>query len=227
MRIIVVRNEKQAAKKVAFIVSSIIRKKPNCNLGLASGRTMIPLYKELVERKLDFSKVKTFNLDEYIGLKNNKKGFHSFMDKNLFNNVNIKEENVYFPENKNYDGIIKKSGGIDLQILGIGKNGHIGFNEPGSSLKSKTRKVKLSKETKKANKVGMDYAWTAGIKTIMDSKKIILLAFGREKAGIIKKTLEEKITKDIPASFLRKHKNIAFIVDKDSAKKLNDIKTAR
>jgi glucosamine-6-phosphate deaminase len=211
MKLLIFKNKRGAVKRTADIISNQIKKKPNCVLGLATGKTMVPLYKELIKRKLDFSKVKTFNLDEYTG----KRIMHYFMDKYFFRKINIKKENIHFPDSKT-----KKITRIDLQILGIGRNGHIGFNEPGSSFNSKLRKVKLSKETKKANKIKFNYAYTLGIKDIMNSKKIILLAFGKGKADIIKKTLEGEITEKVPASFLRKHKNATLILEKEAAIKL-------
>jgi glucosamine-6-phosphate deaminase len=149
------------------------------------------------------------------------------MNKYFFNHVNINKKNIHFPgpNFEQYEKEIKKSGGIDLQILGVGHNGHIGFNEPGSSFHSKTRKIKLRGDTRKFNfsrlsKNTPKNAFTMGIKTIMNSKKIILLAFGKEKAEAIAKTLDGKITTKVPASILRKHKNVIFIIDKKAAGKL-------
>lgn len=234
MKVIIVKNKKESVKKAVLIISSVIKKKPKSVLGLATGRTMIPLYKELIKKykknEIDFSKIHTFNLDEYVGLKeNDKRSFHYFMNKYLFNHININKNGIYFPDSnfKKYEREIKKFGGIDLQILGIGKNGHIGFNEPGSSFQSKTRKVKLSDDTRKSNYKSFKLfrkvpksAFTMGIKTIMNSKKIILLAFGKEKTDVVSKTINGKITTEIPASVLRKHRNITFIMDKKAAKKL-------
>ncbi len=230
MKVIILKDKKQASSKVEKIVSDLVKKNPSAVLGLATGKTMIPLYKNLIKQNLDFSKVKTFNLDEYVGLKTtNRKSFHYFMNKHLFSKININKKNIHFPgaNFKKYEKEIKKEK-IDLQILGIGRNGHIGFNEPGSSFKSITRKVRLTKNTTFVNKLfGMSpkYAFTMGIKTITSSKKIILVAFGNKKADAISKALEGKINEEIPASILRKHKDVTFVLDKDAASKLKNKKT--
>jgi len=243
-KFLVVKSEKDVAKEAAKLLCENIKKKPNLVLGLATGETMKPFYKELVKHykkhHFDFSKVKTFNLDEYYPINNNSKNsFKHFMEKNLFQYVNIKKKNINFlsGENKNYkkqcaeyENKIKSSGGIDIQILGIGVNGHIGFNEPGSSFKSITRRVKLSDKTRKINSkyfpslnLVPKHALTIGIKTIMSSKKIILLAVGDKKSYAIRKSLSKKISNKFPASILRKHKDVEFIIDYKVAK---DIKLA-
>jgi len=234
MKVIVVKNKRDSIKKAASIITNFVKKKPKSVLGLATGSTMIPLYKEMVKKykkkEIDFSRISTFNLDEYSDLKkNDKKSFHYFMDKYLFSHINIDKNKVHFPNSnfKKYESEIKNLGGIDLQILGIGHNGHIGFNEPGSSFQSKTRKVKLSSDTRISNYKFFRLfgnvpksAFTMGIKTIMNSEKIILLAFGKEKAKAIAKTLDGKITEEVPASILRKHKDVVFIIDKKAAAEL-------
>jgi len=210
---IVVESKKEAIKRTALILQKFLKKKPNAVLGLATGKTMIPLYKELAslgrKGKIDFSKAETFNLDEYA----NKKTFHNYMNSNFFNKINVSRKKIHFPSanGKNYEHEIKKSGGIDLCFLGIGTNGHIAFNEPGSSFASITRKVITS--DKKS-------AYTMGIKTIMNSKKIMLLAFGKEKADAVAKAVKGKISEEIPASILRKHRDATFILDKSAAGKL-------
>jgi glucosamine-6-phosphate deaminase len=196
MKLIITQSKKDAINKTAEIISDLIIKKPNAVLQLATGSTMIPLYNELVrlykKGKIDFSKVSTFNLDEYAGLKfNDKESYHYYMNKYLFDKVNIQKCNTHFPysNKKEYEAEINKHGGVDLAILGIGVNDHIAFNEPGSSFKSTTREVKLSETTLKSNsrlfptikKVPRE-AYTVGIKTIMKSKKIILLALGLKKS---------------------------------------------
>lgn len=211
---VVIAGKKEAVKKTALIVKRLIDKKPNAVLGLAAGFTMIHLYREIArlykKGKIDFSKVRSFNLDEYV----NNKEFHKYMNKHLFSKINIKKENTHFPSfsGAKYDKEIKKSGGIDLCLLGLGKNAHIAFNEPGSSFKSATRKIRVVSNNRKA--------YTMGIKTIMNSRKIILLAFGTQKADAVAKSLKEKISEDIPASVLRKHKDATFILDKSAAGKL-------
>ena|SRR3989344_1621273 len=207
MKILIVLNKKEVAKKASEIIVNQIKKKPNSVLGLATGRTMIPLYKELAKSGVDFSRIKTFNLDEYVD-----GSYRKYMNKHLFRKVNVDKKNTFFPSSSGskYDEKIKKDGGIDLQILGIGKNAHIAFNEPGSSFKSKTRKVKIKGK----------YAYSVGIATIMKSRKILLLAFGKEKSDAIKKTLKGKISEEVPASVLRKHKDVVIVVDGKAGKKL-------
>lgn len=234
MKLIITKDKKEAARKVALIIAGVISKKPGAVFLLATGSTMIPLYKELVQiyrkNKIDFSRVKTFNLDEYAGLKfNDKNSYHAYMSRNLFDRVNIQKCNTYFPSSngKRYDEEIKKSGGVDLCILGIGVNGHIAFNEPGSSFKSTTRRVRLSASTIKANsrffssmKNVPKEAYTVGIKTIMKSRKIILIAFGTKKADAVCKTVKGKVSEKVPASALKNHKNTILVIDKNASKKL-------
>ena len=206
----------QASKVAAKLIAAEIKQKPNSLLALATGKTMIPIYKELIKLKPDFSQVKTFNLDEYV----NSNEYHNFMNKYLFSKTNIKKSNIHFPKNKNYDNEIKKSGGIDLCILGIGMNGHIAFNEPGTKFSTKTHITNLSEETRKVNKTKHKKAITVGISTILKSKKIFLIATGSSKAKAIQQTLKGKISESIPATALRKHKNTTIILDKDAAKML-------
>ena len=233
MKLIVLKNKKEVAEKTASIIEKEIKNNPYIVLGLATGSTMIPLYKTLAKlhkkNKIDFSKVKTFNLDEYLKLKKeDKSSYHHYMKKNLFNKTNIDINNTFFPSKnvKSYEKKIEKEGGIDLLILGIGINGHIGFNEPNSNQKSKTRVVNLTKNTISSNskffpkKLVPKRAITMGISTILKSRKIILLATGKSKADIIKKTLKSEPTPKIPSTFLKKHKNVLFIIDKGSASKL-------
>ena len=234
MNLIVTKNKKDAIKKAAKIILDLIQKKPNAVLGLATGSTMIPLYKELIKlynkKKIDFSKVKTFNLDEYSGIKpSNKNSYHYYMNHNFFNKININRNHIHFPtgNGKSYDSKIKKAGGLDLCVLGIGRNGHIAFDEPGSSFKSVTRKVKLSEDTRKVNSRFFKnenqvphFAYTMGIQTILNSKKIILLAFGNKKSDAIARAVKDKITEQIPASILRRHKYATIIIDKNAAKQI-------
>jgi len=231
IKITIKKNKNEVSKEAARIISQSINKKPSLVLGLATGKTMIPVYKELLnlykKKKISFKKVRTFNLDEYYNI-DDKNSFRYYMDKNLFNKVDINKKNINFlkeeKDGKNYEEKIKNLP-IDLQILGIGINGHIGFNEPGSSIKSKTRKVKLSESTIKTNsrffksKKIPRYALTMGIGTIMKAKRIILIATGKEKSSIIKKTLD-KTNKNIPASILNKHSNVEFLLDSQTAKSI-------
>lgn len=214
------------SKTASEMIISEILKKPDLVLGFATGKTPKKLYKNLIrahkKKKIDFSKIRAFNLDEYYPLdKKNKKSYRNYMFRNLFEKVNIKKENINLLDGSNkdwkkecneYEKKISKYR-IDLQILGIGVNGHIGFNEPGSGFYSKTRLVNLAPETVKRNKF-LDKGLTIGISTIMKSKKIILLASGKIKAKAVKGLIGGKINSNLPASFLRKHKNLVVIIDK-------------
>ncbi len=238
MEIIICEDVTAGASLCSEIIMKQIKKKKNSVLGLATGATMVPLYKNLTkiykDKKINFSKVKTFNLDEYFGLDGSEKeSFRKFMYDSLFKKTNIKEQNINLLNGKtsnwkkecnDYEHKIKRAGGIDIQILGIGTNGHIAFNEPGSSINSKTRLVKLTSQTIRDNKKYFknkkmpEYALSMGIKTILSSKKVILLAFGENKSKIIKKFLESKPTKNIPATFLKSHDDLTVILDKKAAK---------
>jgi len=234
MRKIILKNKKLVSEKVALMIKEEIDKNPQTILGLATGKTMIPLYKEIVklynQGKIDFSKARTFNLDEYCGLdKNSKDSYYYFMKKHLFNKINIKDENIFFPTRnvKRFEKEIKNSGGIRLQILGVGINGHIGFNEPGSDFKSKTRVVDLTKSTRKVNsrwffskKAVPKQAVTMGISTILNAKKIVLVATGKDKSKIIREIFSLDSTKKIPATALNSHKNVLCFLDKSASSKL-------
>ena len=236
MKTLILKNKKEVAEKVSEMIAREIRNNPKINLGLPTGETIIPIYQCLSflinKTKIDASKIKTFNLDEYISMPpSDKNSYHHFMHEHLFSKINIKKENTNFPEDKKpslYDKLIKKSGGLDLTILGIGVNGHIAFNEPGSSIKSKTRIVKLTQSTINSNsrffkddKVPKK-AITIGIFAILSSKKIILVATGKNKAEIIAKTLKSKPSPKIPASFLKRHKKTLVILDENAAYLLNN-----
>jgi len=237
-RIKIFKNKSEAARHVAEEVASEIRDGKKFNLGLAAGRTMIPIYSELVrlygKGGVDFSNVRTFDIDEYLDdyLERNKnKGFEFFLKKNFLSNVNVKESDQIFLREegdfkkscKQYEKKILKDR-IDLLLLGIGRNGHIAFNEPGSSFKSKTRKVKLDRDTREVNKKLFEkledtptHALTIGIGTILKSKKIVLIAFGRKKARAVARALIGRARTEVPASSLTKHKEVTFIVDKNAA----------
>ncbi len=233
MKIVIVNNAKDVGERAASLVAQATKERPNLILGLATGKTMIPFYRGLIKlyrkKKVSFAEVKSFNLDEYIGLKSRDKGsLRYFMEKNFFSKVDFKKENVHFLDGRaknkkreceNYERQIKKSR-IGLQILGIGRNGHIGFNEPGSSFKSKTREVFLSESTRR-KKIPRK-ALTMGISNIMNTKEIFLLASGREKAEIIHRVLHGMISEDVPASVLQKHRNVVFILDKKAARQLEE-----
>lgn len=238
MRVIVTDSYEQMSKAAARIVAGQLYLKPNSVLGLATGSTPLLMYKDLVDVHkqigLDFSEATSFNLDEYIGLSpENPQSYHYFMHKNFFDKINIKEENIHIPngnpvdvveEGRNYDRLIEEKGGIDLQILGIGQNAHIGFNEPDIKFEATTHKVKLDEETIQANARFFDdpkdvpgYAISMGIKTIMLAKKVILLANGKNKAVAIHKAIYGGVRPDAPASILQLHQDVIVIVDKEAA----------
>lgn len=212
-KVLIFSTKKEAVSYAVDLIVKQVKSKPSSVLGLATGKTMIPFYDLLSSKKLNFSKVQTFNLDKYI---DGKKRYRRFMDEYLFDKINIKKENTYFPTD-NYEQELKR---IDLQILGIGRNGHIAFNEPGSLFKSKTRKVKLSAQTVRVNK-SPAYALTMGIGTILKAKKIILLAFGEHKSKAVAKAINGPRTTKVPASALQSHGNVLFILDKQAAQSLN------
>ena len=237
MKIIEKEDYKDISKGAAKIIIAQIKKKPNSVICFPTGSTVLGLYKELInsykKNKVDFSKVIAFNLDEYLGLsKNNKQSYNYFLNKKLFDHINIKKQNMNLLDGSinnpkklslDYEKKLKKHH-IDVIILGIGVNGHIGFNEPGSKLTSKTRIVNLSKDTIKSNsrffkniKEVPKKAITIGIATILSSKKIILLASGKNKAKAIKKLIKGEITEKVPATALRKHKDVTIIIDKQAA----------
>jgi glucosamine-6-phosphate deaminase len=230
-RTIIFQNKKEIYNYTTTLIKKEIEKKTGSVLALPTGKTVIPLYKNLIklykQKKIDFSKVKTFNLDEYLGI-DKKHTFRYFMDKKLFSKLNLKKENIYFlpsrPDNPKkscefYEKQIKKFP-IDFEILGLGVNGHIAFNEPSSPFNSRTRKIKLSQTTKNSNKISCDYALTMGISTIMKSKKILLIATGEHKSKAVRNMLKGPITAKCPASFLRKHKNVLILLDKAAASHL-------
>ncbi|MGI6562414.1 MAG: glucosamine-6-phosphate deaminase [Clostridia bacterium] len=225
MNIITVKDYDTMSKMAAGIIAAQINTKPDTVLGLATGSSPLGTYRNLIEMNqnglVDFSKVVTFNLDEYCGLsRENPQSYYYFMMENLFKHVNIPKENIHIPnglakdtdeECKNYELQIKKANGVDLQLLGIGFNGHIGFNEPDDVFHNFTRRVKLTQSTIEANKRFFEsaddvprYAISMGIKTIMSARKIILVA-GPEKREIIDKLREEVCTPQVPASILHYH----------------------
>ncbi|MGL4951727.1 MAG: glucosamine-6-phosphate deaminase [Mycoplasma sp.] len=222
-------NETVASKYVADLIIDTIIKNPSTRLGLATGSTPVELYSFLVENhkknNTNWSEILTFNLDEYLGVDYTSEiSYHRFMREQLFNHVNINLENTFFPEeNVNFEDQIKSKGGVDIQILGIGVNGHIGFNEPGSEEKSQTRIVDLAQSTIEVN--GKKYfngnldevpkqAISMGLDTIMQSKQIILLAFGESKIEAVEKLSKAtKFDEDFPASILVNHPNVLIVID--------------
>lgn len=237
MKIYRTNNYTDMSHQAANIIAAQIIMKPNCVLGLATGSSPIGTYDELIARHqkgdLDFSEVKTVNLDEYKGLRaDNEQSYHYFMNHHLFKHVNIPTESTNFPDGmasddekecNRYNQVIEHFGRIDLQLLGIGHNGHIGFNEPGDSFEPLTHVVSLTESTINANsRLFNSYdevptqAFTMGIKSIMQADKILLIASGKDKASIIKKTFFGPITPNVPASILQLHKNVTLVADKDA-----------
>jgi len=241
IKVLITKNYDELSKKAAEIIAGAIRNKPDLTLGLATGETPVGCYRELIrmhkEEGLDFSEVVTFNLDEYVGLPpTHPQSYRYFMNVNLFNHVNIRMENTHLPDGmsddlqktcEEFEEAIKAAGGIDLQLLGIGTNGHIAFNEPGSPFNSRTRVVEISEQTRRDNARffrSIDevprQAISMGIGTIMEARKIVLLASGARKADAVAKSVKGPITEEIPASILQKHPDCTFILDEAAASKL-------
>ncbi len=242
MEIVIEQNEQAASVAAARVIARLVREKPDCVLGLATGSTPLPLYRELIrmhrEEGLDFSAVTTFNLDEYVGLeRDHAQSYHSFMWQNLFSQINIDPDKVHILDGMTdnvpatcaaYEQAILDAGGIDLQLLGIGSDGHIGFNEPTSSFASRTRIKTLTRETVADNARFFDgdeskvprHCITMGIGTIMAAKRVILLAFGAGKAEAIAAMVEGPVAAMVPASILQHHSNAKVFIDEAAAGKL-------
>ena len=237
MKIIVCNDYNEISKTAADIVAGKLKSKPKTVLGLATGSTPVGMYNELAEKNLnkeiDFKEVVTFNLDEYYPISSdNPQSYRYFMNEHLFNKINIKMENTHILngmckdtdiECYNFEKMIEKQGGIDLQILGIGQNGHIGFNEPDVTLNSRTHLTDLTENTIEANSRFFEnisevprQALTMGIATILSAKKIILLASGRNKCKAVKELMNSKISTDNPASMLKVHPDVTLICDKEA-----------
>ncbi|GAA0076261.1 glucosamine-6-phosphate deaminase [Clostridium sp. CTA-5] len=242
MRILVCKNYDEMSKKAAQMILSQVTLKPDSILGLATGSTPIGMYNDLIDMykhgMIDFSEVKTFNLDEYYKLPvDNDQSYHYFMDDNLFNHININRDNINIPNGMaenieeeciRYDEKIKKSNGIDIQVLGIGRNAHIGFNEPTVNFEKGTYVVELQESTRMANSRFFNSldevpkkAITMGTGSIFESKKIMLLASGKEKAKAIYDTIHGKITPEVPASILQLHNDVVVILDEEAASLLD------
>jgi glucosamine-6-phosphate deaminase len=241
MEIIICDNPNAVALTAANMICEAVKSKPESVLGLATGSTPVLLYKELIERykqkDISFRKVTTFNLDEYVGVDStNPQSYRFFMNKNLFSMVDLKTANTHLPngmakdplkEGPSYERKIKRAGGIDLQILGIGANGHVGFNEPTSSLGSRTRVKALTEQTIRDNsrffspgETQPQLAITMGIQTILEARRIILLATGRSKAKAIAAAAEGSLAAMCPASALQLHPRTTFIIDEEAASEL-------
>ncbi len=242
MLVLLKSNYEEMSCEAARIVASAVRGKPDVTLGLATGSTTLGMYRELVrlrkEEGLDFSRVVTFNLDEYLGLSGeHPQSFHRFMRENFFDHVNVDPVKIHIPDGTigegyeeyclSYERAIREAGGIDLQILGIGRNGHIGFNEPTSSFGSRTRLKVLTSETIEDNRKFFapgeevpECAITMGIGTILEAKKIVLLATGAAKAETVAEAIEGPITASVTASCLQLHADVTFVIDEAAGKKL-------
>ena len=242
MRLYRAKDYNDMSRKAANIISAQIILKPDCVLGLATGSTPIGTYQQLIERyregDLDFSQVRTANLDEYRGLtRDNDQSYYYFMYHNLFKEVNIDMANTNIPDGTNpdsaaeaarYDQVIRDLGGVDLQLLGMGHNGHIGFNEPSDAFDKGTHCVDLQPSTIEANKrffASIDdvpkQAYTMGIQTIMSARKILLLVSGSEKAEILHKALCGPITPHVPASVLQLHNDVTVVADEAALSKFD------
>lgn len=237
MRIYRAKDYKDMSRKAANIISAQIIMKPDCVLGLATGSTPIGTYEQLVEwykkGDLDFSGVTTVNLDEYKGLpRDNEQSYYYFMHDKLFGHVNIDLARTHLPDGmepdskkacEDYNHIIHSLGGIDLQLLGLGHNGHIGFNEPGLSFETETHCVDLTEKTMKANQrffASLDevprQAYTMGIKTIMQAKKVLMVVSGSDKAQILHDAFFGPVTPQVPASILQMHKDVSIVADEEA-----------
>ena len=243
MKVIVAENHEEVSRLAADILEETVRANPCCTLGLATGSSPVGMYRELSRRcreeGLDFSRVHSVNLDEYVGLApTHEQSYRYFMEHNLFYGINIKKENTHVPnglakdveiEGKEYDAAIAAAGGVDLQLLGIGGNGHIGFNEPTNRFIMGTHKVDLTHETIQANSRFFakiedvpTQAVTMGIGTIFNARSVLLVANGKAKANAIKAMLEGDVDPSCPASILKLHNKVYVVVDEDAASLLTE-----
>lgn len=242
MDVVILKDAQAVAESGALRVQGLLRQKPRAVLGLASGRTPLAMYQRLIEGYRDagltFRNVTTFNLDEYLGLPpGDPQSYRAYMQRELFDHIDIDLENTFLPEcgdgidpqqaGQAYEALIRARGGIDLQVLGIGRNGHIGFNEPTSSLNSRTRIKTLTRDTVAANRQYFDdpddqprTALTMGIATIMDARQIVLLATGSEKADAVRQSVEGPVTAMCPASVLQMHETVSILLDEAAASAL-------
>ena len=241
MKLIQTSNYEQLSQITANQVISMIQANPKLNLGLATGSTPTGVYKKLIEdykeNGTSYKDINTFNLDEYIGIpKKNPNSYHYFMCENLFDHIDIPLDQTHIPDGnaknldeecKRYENFIQEHGGIDLQILGIGQNGHIGFNEPGTSFASRTHIINLAESTRKANSRFFEsledvpsQAITMGIASIMESKEIFLLVSGASKAEALSRLMNGEVSEDFPASILKNHEDVTIFADEEALKLL-------
>ena len=237
MKVTVLKTAEEIGVAVAKIFTDEVKANPDCILGLATGASPIPTYNNIIkthkEEGISFKGVKTYNLDEYCDLpKTDKNSYYTFMHEQLFNGLDILEENVHFldgnatdtdAECRRYDNEINEAGGIDIQLLGIGNNAHIGFNEPADSFTDGSFKVKLTDSTIEANKIYFDenpmphYALTMGVNQIMSAKKIVLIATGPKKAEAVRNMIKGEVTPQVPASILQNHNDVEIFLDEAAA----------
>ena len=238
MKVIITADKEEMGRVGASIIADDMAGAPHYVLGLATGSTPLPVYQELIhmceDDGLDFSTVITFNLDEYVGISGeHNQSYRYFMNQNLFDHVNINKRNTHVPDGlapdieahcAEYEALMDSVGGVDLQVLGIGRNGHIGFNEPGSSLASRTREVKLTDDTIDANARFFDNiedvpttAISMGNGTILEAARVLLFASGESKADAVAAALEGPVTVMCPASVLQMHPDATFVVTEDAA----------
>ena len=233
---IIIGNYQQISKQIADEFISLVKAKPNAVLGLATGTSPLEIYKNLIEANKEgtvtFKDVTTFNLDEYVGLEGtHNQSYRYFMNYNLFDHLDINKDNTnvlpgvgdYKKAMLEYDGRIAAAGGIDIQLLGLGSDGHIAFNEPGTPFTSLTHETELTQQTIKDNSRLFDSidevptsAVTMGLQSIMNARKIVLIATGKNKAEAVKGLLEGPITEDMPCSILRNHPNVTLYLDEDA-----------
>lgn len=237
MNVIKAKDYQDMSRKAANIISAQVIMKPDCVLGLATGSTPLGTYAQLVDwykkGDLDFSRVSSVNLDEYRGLTHdNNQSYYYFMHKNFFQHINIREEATFVPDGteensvkacEDHEATIKRLGGIDLQLLGLGNNGHIGFNEPGESFEKETHLVNLTQSTIDANSRFFEkkedvptQAYTMGIKSIMMAKKILIVVNGAGKADIVAKAFWGPVTPLVPASILQMHPDVTLVADEEA-----------
>ena len=236
--VIVLSDADAASRRVAEMIADVVRDRPDAVLGLATGGTPVGAYRELVRRhretSLDFSRVTTFNLDEYVGLEpTHPQSYRAFMQQHLFDHLNVDPARTHVPSGTasnldahaaEYERTIRDAGGIDLQLLGIGHNGHIAFNEPGTPADSRTRVVELTESTIESNARFFETAdevprraITMGIGTILEARRIVLMGIGEGKAEAVRRAVEGEVDESHPASLLQKHGQVTFVLDRDAA----------
>lgn len=241
MEIVICKTKEEASRKAAAMITAAVKANPKIVLGLATGSTPVGMYREMIKavkaKEVSYRQVRTWNLDEYWGLAGtHDQSYRYFMNANLFDSIDIRKSNTHVlnglakdwrKEVKSYEAAIRKAGGIDIQVLGIGSDGHIAFNEPGSSLSSRTRLVSLTPQTIKDNsrffKKAADVprqALSMGVGSIMEAKKVILLAFGKNKAAAVAAAVEGGVSQFCTASALQMHEDAWFFCDEEAASKL-------